>query len=330
VAVVRKADQIRRLLTGLEAGGAVVVSETKLSSRPVVLEVRLSDGQTGRFTAYCWNVTPGGGPRSPGERRVQITSVPRPVLYPPRAVPPLLLGYHEETDVFAAWDAAKHRETRDPTARGGSNSLYVPLNTLEEARQQGFASHEHALAGEVHEVVVAFRPEAADHYLRLVPMLRVTGQRNVTATAAAAGGGPVRRAGLTQERVRILRQVKAVVRDARFPGEVLTAYSGKCAFCDLGAKLVDAAHIRSVKLQGPDHVTNGLIACPTHHRAFDMGFLLIQDDFTITLNRAKRGLLTATDAQMLGRTLRRKLALPQERAQHPDVRFVRFHRRQFA
>jgi putative restriction endonuclease len=258
-----------------------------------------------------------------------MTSVPRPRLYGPGETPPLLLGYHEDKDVFAAWDSPKHRETRDPAATGGSNSLYVPLATLEEARREGFASHEHGLAGEEHEIVVAFRPEAADHYLRLTPMLRASGERDVSATAAAASGGTVTRAGLSQRRVKILRRVKAIVRDARFPGEVLTAYASTCAFCGLGAKLVDAAHIKSVKLDGPDHVTNGVTACPTHHRAFDRGFLVIEDDYSITVNSASTDLLSATDAQMLSRTLRPRLALPAEVGLRPDIRFIRFHRRQF-
>jgi putative restriction endonuclease len=328
VATVRRADQIRRLLSGLDAGGAVVAAFTKLSARPVVLELALSDGKAATFTLYCWNVTLGGRGRA-GERRVQMTSVPRPQLYPAGTTAPLLLGYHAEFDVFAAWDASKHRETRDPSAAGGSNSLYVPLSTLEEARLQGMASHDHSLAGDEHEVVVSFRPEAADHYLRLAPLLRPTARQDVSATAVAAGGGPVKRAGLSQRRVKTLRQVRAVARDARFPGEVLTAYGGRCAFCDLGAKLVDAAHIKSVRLEGPDHVTNGLGACPTHHRAFDRGFLLIEDDYSITVNSKKTDLLDASDVKMLARTLRGKLALPRDRARRPDVRFIRFHRRQF-
>jgi putative restriction endonuclease len=296
----------------------------------VTLRVILSGGQAQTFVVYCWNVTPGGGPRLATERRVQLTSVPRPNLYPSGGAPPLLLGYHEDNDVFAAWDASKHRHTRDPRATGGSNSLYVPLATLDDARRFGFASHERVVAGGAHEVVVAFRPEAADHYLRVAPALRVTGVRNLAATAAATGGRSISRAGLSQRRVTVLRAIRQIVRDARFPGEVLTAYGDQCAFCGLGAKLVDAAHIKSVRSHGPDHVTNGLALCPTHHRAFDRGFLVIEDDYSITVNRTKTSLLKETDVPKLKRSLRKKLALPMDASLHPDLRFVRAHRRQFA
>jgi putative restriction endonuclease len=330
VARVRPADQIRRLISGLEAGGATVVSFSRPTLRPVTLRVRLSNGEARTFLLYCWNVRPGGGQRSPTERRVQMTSVPRPHLYSVRSNPPLLLGYHEETDVFAAWDASQHRQTRNPSAKGGSNSLYVPLATLHEAHSLGFASHEHVVAGDAHEVVVAFRPEAADNYLRVAPAIRATGARNLAAIAAATSGRSIGRAGLSQKRVSVLRSVRQIVRDVRFPGEVLTAYGDKCAFCELGAKLVDAAHIKSVRSEGPDHVTNGLAACPTHHRAFDRGFLVVGDDYSITVNAKKTDLLDATDVQKLRRTLRKRLALPKDSSLWPDVRFIRAHRRFFA
>jgi putative restriction endonuclease len=259
-----------------------------------------------------------------------MTAVPRPDLYPNGATPPLLLGYHAEEDVFAAWDATKHRQTRDPRASGGSNSLYVPLTTLVEARRLGFASHERVVANDVHEIVVAFRPEAADHYLRLAPALRARGSANVHATASAAGGGIIKKAGLTQRRVAVLRQVRQTVRDARFPGEVLSAYGEQCAFCGLGARLIDAAHIKSVREHGPDHVTNGVALCPTHHRAFDRGLVVIEDDYALVVNPSRTGLLKTAEIKKLGGTLRRKLALPPDPQLRPDLRFVKFHRRKAA
>jgi hypothetical protein len=259
-----------------------------------------------------------------------MTGVPRPELYPKGTKPPLLLGYHDEEDVFSAWDATKHRRTRHRGAKGGSNSLYVPLAKLVEARRYGIASHERVIAGAVHEVVIAFKPEAADHYLRIASALRVSGTANIAATAAATAAKPLPRAALTQKRKAVLRAVRQVVRDARFPAEVLDAYEGRCAFCGLAAKLVDAAHIKSVKQRGPDHVTNGLAACPTHHRAFDRGLLVIQDDYSIAVNTGMTDLLTTDDRQKLQRTLRNKLALPRDPTRRPDLRFVRYQRRQVA
>jgi putative restriction endonuclease len=255
-----------------------------------------------------------------------MTGVPRPTLYATRRPLPLLLGYEEDEDVFAGWDATKHRRTRDPAARGGSNSLYIPHATLLEARKLGFASHGRPVAAGVSEVVVAFRPDAADQYLRVVSALRPSGQANVSATAQAAGGRPVTRAGLSAKRAKVLRQVQQVVRSARFPGEVLSAYGDRCAFCGLGAKLVQAAHIKPVRDHGPDHVTNGLALCPTHHAAFDRFLVVIADDFTLSLNQRWTKLLADRDARKLRGSLLKRLAVPKDPELRPDPRFVRFHR----
>jgi putative restriction endonuclease len=326
VARVSRADQINRFLAGLQVGGAAVLSCSAESGRPVALRTTLSDGSVASAVIYCWNIRHSGGGRSAEERRVQMTGVPRPSLYPARGPVPLLLGYEEDEDVFAAWDATKHRHTLDPAARGGSNSIYIPHAILLEARQLGFASHERVVGAGVSEVVVAFRPDAADQYLRVASALRPTGQANVTATARAARGAPVKRAGLTATRVKVLRQVQQVVRSARFPGEVLSAYNDRCAFCGLGAKLVHAAHIKSVRDGGPDDVTNGLALCPTHHAAFDRFLVVVADDFTIAVNRRWATLLEDRDVQKLRGSLRKRLAVPKDPQLRPDLRFVRFHR----
>lgn len=304
-----------------------MLSCSEESARPVALRVTLSDGSAASAVIYCWNIRHSGAGRSLEERRVQMTGVPRPNLYAAPGPIPLLVGYDEDEDVFAAWDATKHRRTRDPAARGGSNSLYIPHATLLEARQLGFASHERVVAAAVSEVVVSFRPDAADQFLRVAPALRPSGKANVTATARAARGAPVKPSGLATKRVKVLRQVQQVVRSARFPGEVLSAYSDRCAFCGLGARLVHAAHIKPVRRGGPDHVTNGLALCPTHHAAFDRFLVVVADDFTLGVNRRWVTLLEERDVSKLSKSLLKKLSLPKDPQLRPDLRFVRSHRR---
>src|SRR5439155_12860306 len=81
VARVSRADQINRLLAGLQAGGATVLSCSVESARPVTLRATLSDGSVASTVIYCWNIRHSGGGRSAEERRVQMTGVPRPSLY---------------------------------------------------------------------------------------------------------------------------------------------------------------------------------------------------------------------------------------------------------
>lgn len=83
---------------------------------------------------------------------------------------------------------------------------------------------------------------------------------------------------IAAERAR--RIVQVLERDAQFRRDVLGAYQNRCAISsfEIGTvptyqarRILDAAHIRPIALQGPDHVTNGLALTPTLHRLFDEG-----------------------------------------------------------
>jgi hypothetical protein len=61
----------------------------------------------------------------------------------------------------------------------------------------------------------------------------------------------------------------------RFKFRVLQRYGSRCVACDLKViALLEAAHIRPKKAKGSDDPRNGLVFCPTHHRAFDHGLSL--------------------------------------------------------
>ena len=79
---------------------------------------------------------------------------------------------------------------------------------------------------------------------------------------------------------RAQRVVKVLERDAQFRRDVLAAYQNRCAISgfEVGSvatyqarRIIDAAHIRPISLDGPDHVSNGLALTPTLHRLFDEG-----------------------------------------------------------
>jgi putative restriction endonuclease len=87
---------------------------------------------------------------------------------------------------------------------------------------------------------------------------------------------------LAAERAR--RIVEVLERDAQFRRDVLAAYQNHCAISgfEIGTvatyqarRILDAAHIRPVARQGPDHVTNGLALTPTLHRLFDEGLFAL-------------------------------------------------------
>lgn len=60
---------------------------------------------------------------------------------------------------------------------------------------------------------------------------------------------------------------------------VFKRYGSACAFCTITEpKLLEAAHLCSVEESGSDDPRNGLVMCPTHHKAFDAGLLHIEPD----------------------------------------------------
>ena len=52
-----------------------------------------------------------------------------------------------------------------------------------------------------------------------------------------------------------------------------------------GSAEVQAAHIRPVKADGPDIVSNGLALSGTAHWMFDRGLISLEDDLTILISR---------------------------------------------
>jgi putative restriction endonuclease len=98
---------------------------------------------------------------------------------------------------------------------------------------------------------------------------------------------------------RAQRVVKVLERDAQFRRDVLAAYGNRCAISgfEVGSvatyqarRIIDAAHIRPISLDGPDHVTNGLALTPTLHRLFDEGLF--------SLGYSSRGLETRVSPRL--------------------------------
>lgn len=275
------------------------------------------------YRVFSWGISHGGRGRSPDEYRVQATRPgDMPLFDPERRT--LLLGYHEELDVFAAWDVRMHP---NPSS---SPSLQVPLPVLERAAAEGFVAYPRLVSGET-EVVVAFQPEATPTYLEMAVRLPEpgAGEADVAASARAGSGEAVPASELPEgiERRRELRMIETAVRDARFRRQVIAAYE-RCAFCGLGAGLTQAAHIEGVGEGGPDLIVNGLGACPTHHLAFDRGLITVGPGNAIEVNEGKLRVHGCGEDEL--RSFRAglfdTLALPAAAANHPDPERLAAHR----
>jgi putative restriction endonuclease len=132
------------------------------------------------------------------------------------------------------------------------------------------------------------------------------------------------------------RYAEAVVRrrmhQPEFRSRVLSAYSRKCAVCELmKPPLLDAAHItRDADEQGLPVVSNGLALCKIHHAAYDQDILGISPDYVVHINDQ---VLTEVDGPMLKHGLQemnqRSLWLPARQQDLPDrdrlaLRFSKF------
>lgn len=108
-----------------------------------------------------------------------------------------------------------------------------------------------------------------------------------------------------------------------FRSQVLQAYEGRCAVCNLGhAELLDAAHIiGDGKPLGQPIIPNGLAMCKIHHAAFDSRILGIRpNDLTLHI---RQDILDEVDGPMLRHGLQDMhgaglMKLPRSRAAHPD------------
>ena len=130
------------------------------------------------------------------------------------------------------------------------------------------------------------------------------------------------------DRKRTPRQVNSLLRDDIFRSNVLKAYDSRCALTGFsfinggGAAEVEAAHIRPVKDNGPDKVTNGLALSRTVHWMFDRGLLSLDENMNILLSRH------INNPQEMERILvpDRKALIPAQRRDQPSQTYLRWHR----
>jgi len=316
------------VLQSLEASGCPTRLYSAPYSRPLLLETYL-DGIPVELRVFVWRITGGGASRSGTERRVQTTRPgDQPFLVDGDSWT-LLLGFHEESGVFGAWDVRSHP---DP---GSSSSLQVPIETLEKASVEAVAANLRSLANGDLELVQAFRPNMLGNYLRALGCLRDLSRdpaADEDLASASRGDYESESSDGDSTRQRVLQQVSRFARDSRFRSAVLEAYSGRCAFCGLGLDLPQAAHITPVADDGPDSISNGFALCPTHHLAFDRGLIVVGPDGHIEINDPRCDFLGFELGQrrMLGSSLLEQIIEPDHAFAMPDRSRFEAHREKWS
>jgi putative restriction endonuclease len=120
----------------------------------------------------------------------------------------------------------------------------------------------------------------------------------------------------------IVAQTRRRLHQPVFAGQVMLAYSTRCAVCDLGHReLLDAAHIVADNAPGGDPVVpNGLALCKIHHAAYDANVLGIRPDYVVQI---RHDLLAEIDGPMLRHGLQDHhdqplMRIPTRRVDRPD------------
>ena len=129
-------------------------------------------------------------------------------------------------------------------------------------------------------------------------------------------------------RERVNQLTNRTVRDRNFRKNVLRAYGERCAVTGLrlinggGRAEVEAAHIRPVKHDGPDIVSNGIALSGTVHWMLDRGLIGLSNDLAILVSRQ------TNDPNVINSMINAsgKLLVPERPADQPRVEFLTWHR----
>ena len=273
-----KQDLLSRVTTAIDSLGWL--SLVSPNSHPFNLQISKEPLQKA-LIVYIWNLTSGGPQtvRPRGEFRIQLTGVESPLQFQSNSQT-ILMGWHEDCGVFAAFDPIKHR-----TFSGQSPSIQVNISAIERARQSGFGFHKRGND----EIVVLFTPDQLLNYIENQVDFHKSGEsdQEIELLSESTQNEPPSEEleKIPEERQTLVRSVRTWVRQKGFRRRVLIAYGDQCAVCRVQLNLVQAAHIVPVHVDGSNDLTqNGLALCSNHHQAYDSGLLGIAPNYHILVN----------------------------------------------
>lgn len=271
---------------------------------------------------YIWTLTHGGRPSLPDEYRVQMTTVSSPLPVNPKGYT-VLLGYEPNLKMFAGFDLQRHK-----TFTAGSPSVQIDIRCIHRALQDGLAFDRKGND----EITIGIRPDQLVSYIANAEDLHRLGTnalmyRLLTKATALEDIIEAEMTKLPEKRKKIVSTVSRLSRAASFRQQVLSAYGNRCAVTRMQLRIVDAAHILPVGVEGSsDDVRNGIALSPTYHRAFDNGLIFLDENLSMRLNPVKE--LQLRTIRLDGglpdfRTfLDKRIHLPPDRRQWPDSRIV--------
>ena len=282
----RRRDLNEVIVEAIESSGWNIIYVSALDDSP--FQVKIYDGADSySLCIYLWSLTHGGYPRNPDEYRIQV-HVPRFLSIP--GFQTLILGYWPEGKVFAGFDFLKHNGLL-----GNSSSIQIGLPALRTASVDGLTAYDKGNA----EIAIAFRSDYFVTYVANQADLHAFGPtaQDVVLLSAALNPqvlvNPAVLAAAPGPHQVIARTINQKARAAGFQDRILTAYSHRCAFCDVQLNLIDAAHIVPVAADGSDETINGIALCGLHHRAYDRGLVTMDIEYNVIMNTTRQTHLVA-------------------------------------
>jgi putative restriction endonuclease len=307
-----------------ESGAYAVLFSPPQQRHPRVLIVQ-ANNQNIEMWVYIWTLTHGGGRKRPvDEYRIQLTGVTAPLRLNPSG-PTLLLGYEVERNCFAGFDVRKHQ-----TFTTGSPSIQIRIGVLDDAVRNGLAFSERKGND---EIAIGFRP---DYFLVYALNALLLHEQAMDATAIELLGRVASHERLavadleriSPERQQVVSTVARLTRAADFRRRIIQAYNTTCAVTGIQLRLVDAAYILPVGVEGSsDATTNGLCLSATFHRAFDSALIYLDEAYAMHLNARRveelrgEGLIAGFD--QIAAHLDRRISLPTDTRNWPDLEMIR-------
>lgn len=316
--------------TALESMNISVFLKSPVNAYPMYLII--SNDITEHVVLYLSNISHGGKTRNVNEYRIQIAG--NPPLKISDSFKTLLLGWYDELGVFAAFDAQHHQNF------GRSPSIQVTKEKLQEGHDKGIAFQikrtPKTSTGE--DTVIIFSPNYIINYIEdLYQQYHVHNGQILSKDEENLLESKPLNAKITEQDLEKLSKPRRMaivtmnkkLRENKFREAIFKIYKGKCAICNLQLRLTEAAHIIGVGENGSDEVTNGILLCRNHHKAYDSGILAITEDYRIMCNTKvlselkELGLGGESDKFLKEAKIGEKIILPDEEKFYPSKDYLK-------
>jgi len=315
-------DLVNAIIDAFQESGTTSLLVSSINRHPRKFVIQAEFGGIEAWI-YAWTLTHGGRPNLPDEYRIQLTTISSPLLINPDGYT-LLLGYEPNLKMWAGFDLRRHR-----LFTSGSPSVQIDIKCMYKALQDGLAFDRKSN----NEIAIGIRPDQLVNYAANADELHRVGSASqmyglLTKATSLELISKKEISVISQNRKRLITKISRLSRNANFRQKVLNAYGNRCAVTRMQLRLVDAAHILPVGVEGStDSVQNGIALSPTFHRAFDTSLVFIDECYIMRINPKKELQIVtlALDDGLVDfkNIINKTVHLPADRSQWPELRFIR-------